>query len=402
MKTIFIFGRPGPSTTTRLGPLRAFYALCALAGGCVAFDIDPSIDPECIDDDASCGAPHNLSGELMLLVNGRLSSAANAYQSNTSLGEPGTYVGPTLYLYDPLRECDDGGNGCRLAELGRLRLDERLGQASVQDESLRKFTVRDVAWHPDYGLWTVTYDSKNDEWGLGRIHVPYWSESGRLLPVDRWVVHPSEHPEAPGTDPCYWQESVSGLAFVGDRLLLGVRGLGGLGLTAHGMVYDVDLNVLEQGHCVDENDVSQDPTYYACANVCKPWAQFDEKFGVAGDLEADQDGTHVLSIVRSEDEALMPRERMMLFRLAPPDGQGLIPPHDTQTYIDGFAPGLEFEGMARVGGRLFAVNTRGLVFEVLQGQQTIVEHDDLAELFPDFPASTKIRGATTVVVADDG
>jgi hypothetical protein len=251
---------------------RAFRALVLVAASglspsaCIDLEPPPSTSGTVSDDgsptagvdETGCegeACAHGLSGELMLFVNGRLSSADALYQNNLPLSEPGTYIGPSLWLYDPVRTCDDGGSECRLAELGHLRLDETLGALSVGDGSLAKFTLRELAWSPDAGLVAITFDVKNDEWGLARLHVDDWTAIDNEIGVERYTIVPGDA-ASPSTDPCYWQEGVSGLEFLEGELFLGVRGMGGSGIPSNGAVFRIALDVLDQGHCVYENDCS--------------------------------------------------------------------------------------------------------------------------------------------------
>jgi hypothetical protein len=356
---------------------------------------DETAESGCAGD---CPAPHDLSGELLLFVNGRLSNADALYQSNVPLPEAGTFLGPSLYLYDPARACDDGGNACRLVELGHLRLDERLGQVSVEDGSLAKFTLRELAWSPTAGLWAVSYDVQNDEWGIARLDVPSFAEADQEIGVERFAIVPGDA-ASPSTDPCYWQEGVSGLEFLGDELYLGVRGMGGSGIPTNGAVFRVASSVLEQGHCVYDNDVSQDPAYYACDVLCQPWAQFPAQLGIAGDLAPDADEAALLGVVRSENAALMPLDRQELYRMvAPADGELVSAPVSTGIFATGIAPGIDIEGLVRIGGLLYGIDVLGAVYVFDEARQAVSEHDDLSALFPDFELALRVRGATRVVV----
>jgi hypothetical protein len=338
------------------------------------------------------GPAHGLTGELMLLMNARLSSPDAGYSNHEALAEAGTYVGPSLYLYDPA-----GVGASRMVRLGRLLLDASMGEVSVGDDSLRRFTVRDIAWHPERGLWGVGYDPKNDEWSLVKLDVPDWSRTDNVIGVDRWAIYPSLSAQDPAGDPCYWYESVSGLAFVGEDLLLGVRGLGGVGLAPNGAVFRVDIDRLEsEGHCVYPNDVSQDPLYYACGNVCSRFAEFDEGVGVAGDLEASAAGDRGLAIARVEDPALI--DQMALFAVDPPVASGPSAAVDLQVRAAEFFPGNELEGLARVGDALYATTPQGEVWRIDEGAATFARHDAVGELLPDFPEGARFRGAARVVL----
>lgn len=375
-------------------------ALAMLTGACVDFE-DPQGNAEetsggdgastCTDD---C---HDLTGEVMLIINSRLPNPDTLYQTNIPTGDEGVFVGPDVFLYDPLRSCDDGTHDCRVVKLGHLLLDERLGVESVEDGSLGKLTLRDLAWSEDRGLWGISYDSQNDEWGLAELDVTDWYGTNLDIAMERWVLKPGD-PAAADTDPCYWQESVSGLAFAGEHLLVGVRGAGGVGIAANGGIYSVDFATLEDGHCIYQNDPSQDDHYYACASVCVPWAQYPELIGVAGDMEVDGSGQTVYAVTRSESEALLPLDRQALFEV-PMHMLGDVPePVDTQLFVEPVAPGLDIEGLARIGDRMFGVDVLGRVYEFDFESRTVQEHDDIADLLASSTDALKVRGATRVVL----
>ncbi|MBC8074102.1 MAG: hypothetical protein IAG13_37630 [Deltaproteobacteria bacterium] len=367
--------------------------------GCIDFAAD---DGGSSETDGACedGCPtgrHGLSGELMLFANGRATSAEGQYQTNIPLAQGGTYLGSAIYLYDPDAVCDDGGTACRMVELGKLALDESMGELSVGDGSLKKFVIRDIAWSPTQGLWAVTYDVLNDEWAIAEITVPDWHATGQRLGIERYTILPGD-PQAAGTDPCYWQENVSGLAFFGDELLLGVRGLGGTGIRNDGLVFRVDLDVIrEQGWCEYENDISRDPHYYACDVLCEPWADFGPALGVAGDLEVAPDRTQLLALARAEDEHIMPLDRQAIYTVAPPAGEPTTP-LATGLYVEGIAPGLDIEGLARVDGVLFGIDVAATLWRFDEGEGAVSVLEDLASHFEEPELSVRIRGATTVTV----
>jgi len=364
--------------------------------GCI--DLEPLPAPA--DDGGGCEEPctHDLSGELMLFVNGRLSNADALYQNNLSLAEPGTFIGPSLWLYDPDRECDDGGNACRLAELGHLRLDERLGQISVQDGSLAKFTLRELAWSPTVGLMAVTFDVKNDEWGVARLEVEDWTASRGEIGVERFALLPGDA-ASPTTDPCYWQEGVSGLEFLGEELFLGVRGMGGSGIPSNGAVYRIALDVLDQGHCLYDNDFTHDPEYYACDVLCRPWAEFPPQLGIAGDLAPDADAAALLGMVRAESAEIMTMARQDLYRIvAPAEGERVSEPTFEGISAEGIVQGVDMDGLVRIEGQLYGIDVLGKVYRFDEAAHTVTEHDDLSPHFPDYEVSLRVRGATRVVV----
>src|SRR5687767_13698704 len=92
-------------------------SLSALVG-CVGYGeqgVDPFDGdglPEAVALCEGCRADQGLRGELMLLVNTKLTGVDSNFTSNYPLDNEGRYVGNALYVYDPTLECDDGGAGC--------------------------------------------------------------------------------------------------------------------------------------------------------------------------------------------------------------------------------------------------------------------------------------------------
>jgi hypothetical protein len=376
--------------------------ILSLAIGFVATSGCLPLDPPADDDGGTTGCEpncepigHELSGELILFANARLSDEDSAFQSHLPLDEVGTYYGNALYLYDPTRECEDGGNACRMAKVGHLRLDESLGEISVGDNSLRKFVIRDLAWHPDLGLWAATFDTLNDEWSISSLLVYDWARTDNLVEVERWVIPPGPA-ESPSTDPCYWFESVSGLGFVGEELLLGVRGAGSKGLVTDGSLLRIDMDVFEQGHCVYPGDVSQDPLYYACDVICEQWCSFGQRIGVAGDVIARTDGLGASAWLRSEDATVMPLERNELRSCMTPEPGEIAIAENDNVFIDDVVRGDEIDGLARVGGKLYGLSALGKVYEIDEVARSVTQIDDIGPLFP--AQGLRLRGATEVIV----
>ena len=356
--------------------------------------------PEAVSLCEGCLPQQQLRGELMLFVNTKLTGVDANFTSNYPLDNEGRYVGNALYLYDPARVCDDGGAGCRVAKLGNLWLDERMGPLSLDDQSLQRFSVRDLAWHPERGLWGLSYDPLNDEWGLTALGVPDWTRGDNRVTVDRYAFRYGPV-DAPDTDACYWRQSMTGLGFVGDELWAGSAGKPGNGLDARGAVFRIDpAFVAKPAHCVLPNDITQDPTYYACTAVCSVWTTFDEKAGVAGDLAEGLDGS-MLALVRAEDEAVLPSGQNALFEV--PIDAATQAPTPYGPYIADIVAGLDVDGLARVKGVLYGINTAGTVFRIDEevegaGDWKVTVHDDLGPLFTDSESSVRIRGATRVVI----
>lgn len=369
--------------------------------GCVGLELPPGVEDgeesgETTGCEPDCGpAEHELSGELILFVNARLSDESSSFQSHLPLDGDGTYIGNALYLYDPTRECEDGGNACRVAKLGHLRLDESLGAISVADNSLRKFVVRDLAWHPEHGLWAATFDTLNDEWSISALEVETWSRTDNLIGVERWVIPPGPA-ESPSTDPCYWFEAVSGLGFAGDDLLLGVRGAGSKGLVTDGSLLRIDTQVFEQGHCVHPSDISQDPLYYACDMVCEQWCSFGAKIGVAGDVIEAHDGLGASAWLRSEDDGVMPLGRNEMSSCIAPDPGELAIAEPDNVFVEGVVRGDEIDGLARVGGKLYGLSVLGKIYEIDEAERIVTLIDDLGPLFPE--QGLRLRGATEISV----
>ena len=375
-------------------------------GGCVDLELPAPLDDEGTSgedegsdegecDDPECTPTHELSGELILFVNARLSDESSSFQAHLPLEQEGTYLGNALYLYDPARTCEEGGNACRVAKLGHLRLDEALGPISVEDNSLRKFVVRDLAWHPERGLWGATFDPLNDEWSISSLTVPDWSRTDNSIGVERWVIPPGPA-ESPSTDPCYWFEAVSGLGFAGDELLVGVRGAGSKGLVTDGSLLRVDTEVFEQGHCVHSSDISQDPLYYACDVVCEQWCSFGSKIGVAGDVIEEREGLGASAWLRSEDEGVMPLGRNELSSCVVPELGEVSEAEPDNVFIDDAVRGDEIDALARVGGKLYGLSVLGTVYEIDEVERIVTPIDDLSELFPE--QGLRLRGATEVYV----
>lgn len=369
--------------------------LAFAASGCVGLELPPDGNSELPCIASECMTSHALEGELVLFVNARLTDASSSFQGHLELDEPGTFLGNALYLYDPNKTCDEGGNACRVVELGHLILDERLGDISVGDLSLRKFVVRDLAWHPSEGLWATTFDTYNDEWSISKLGLVDWTKTGNAIDVERWVIKPGPA-ESPSTDPCYWFEAVSGLGFAGDELLLGVRGAGSKGLVTDGSLLRIDRAVFEQGHCVYEGDITQDPQYYACESVCEQWCSFGPKVGVAGDVIAQRDGLGASAWLRSEDAAIMPLSLNQMATCATPEAGEVSDATFDDLLDDEVVRGDEIDGLARVGGVLYGLSVLGKVYRIDEDAGTVELVDDLAPLFPE--QGLRLRGATEVVV----
>ncbi len=380
----------------------------AVPAGCIGYGaqgVDPFDEedglPKEVELCEGCVADQPLRGELMVFVNTKLSGVDSNFTSNYPLDNEGRYVGNALYVYDPTAECADGGNGCRLARLGNLWLGDSMGPLSLDDQSLQRFSVRDLAWHPERGLWGLSYDPLNDEWGLTTLGVPDWGRADNRVEIERYAFRYGNVDDA-ATDDCYWRQSLTGLAFVDDELWVGSAGKPGNGLDARGAIFRIDPEfVARPSHCILPSDVTQDPEYYACTKICSVWTTFAEKLGVAGDMVEDRDDG-MLALVRGEDPAVLPTGQNALYQLAlaaAEEAPAAYGPH-----IDDLAAGLDVEGLARIKGELYGINTAGTVFRIVEpapgetGGWKVEVHDDLAPLFTAPELSVRIRGATRVVI----
>jgi len=356
--------------------------------------------PEAVSLCEGCLVEQELRGELMLFVNTKLTGVDANFTSNFPLDNEGRYVGNALYVYDPTRTCDDGGSGCRLARLGNLWLDERMGPLSLDDQSLQRFTVRDLAWHAERGLWGLSYDPLNDEWGLTVLGVPDWTRSDNRISVDRFAFRNGPVADET-TDACYWRQSLTGLGFIGDRLWAGSAGKPGNGLDARGAIFGIDPAFVQApSHCVLPSDVTQDPSYYMCTAICSVWTSFDEKAGVAGDMAESLDGS-MLALVRAEDAAVLPSGQNVLFEVPLDAAEQAPAPYGP--YISDLAAGLDVEGLARIKGVLYGINPAGTVYRIDEapadgGDWKVDIHDELGPLFTASESSLRIRGATRVVI----
>lgn len=342
-----------------------------------------------------CVADQPLRGELMLIVNTKLTDSASNFTINFPIDGEGRYVGNALYLYDPTKDCD--GEGC-LAKLGNLWLDETMGSISVGDDSLRRFSVRDLAWHPDKGLWGLSYDPLNDEWGLATLKVPDWHSSENRVETVRYAFKYGPVDDE-ATDACYWRQSMTGLEFVGDTLYAGSAGKPGNGLDARGAVFTIDDEFVRgPSHCVLPSDVSEDPLYYACESICATWTTFEEKIGVAGDMIDGPDG--MLALVRGEMSETLPTGDNALYTV-PLDAKDK-PPTAYGPVVEGLAAGFDIEGLARVQGSLYGITTGGTVYKFTEpsdgGGWAVEVHAELGPRFTAPDLSVRIRGATGIVV----
>jgi hypothetical protein len=91
---------------------------------------------------------------------------------------------------------------------------------------------------------------------------------------------------------------------------------------------------------------------------------------------------------------------MTIYDVSGPDLDGLGEAVATDLMVEGLDPGLEIEGAARVAGRLFAINTLGVVYEIDEAAGEIRLWEDLGPRLPGYPDGVRIRGATSFLVED--
>jgi hypothetical protein len=327
-------------------------------GACITLTVDPLPPATGVDDCAGC-VERALSGEVIALVNGKLTAAETTYTANAVM-EDGTVLGASVFLHDPAT-----------SELGKLgNLD--LGADDLGDGALERLAVRDLAWDPDAGLWALGIDAVNDEWLLLRVEVPDWSARNQLLPATSYAFRT--------TDPIYWEESVVALAFVGGELVLGTQGdAGGAG----GRLY---RSALPTGWSVDPA-WPDDPEYYADAVLTEVWTTFPDGLGLAGDI-ADTDGEPPLATIRAERSSAGALDENWLWTLGDP-------PAAAGTAFD-VVRNQDVEGLAVIDGVPWGVDTEAVTWRA-DGSRATPGYD-LSAAFTDPDDGIRLRGAARVVL----
>lgn len=330
--------------------------ILALAG-CITLTVDPRAPATGVEDCAGCVA-NELSGEVIALVNGKLTDPESAYTANAVL-EDGTVLGASVFLYDP------GDTGV-LVKLGNLDL----GVNELGDDALEQTTVRDLAWDADGGLWALAIDTVNDEWQLLGIDVPDWASEDQRLPTTVYTFRT--------TDPIYWEEAVTGMGFVDGTLVIGTQGdPGGTG----GRVY---RSALPTGWSVDPA-WPDDATYYADAVLTELWTSFPEGLGLAGDVA---DGDWPLATVRAERSSAGALDENWLWEIADaPAAAGVTFP---------VIRNQDVEGVAVAGGVPWGIDTEAVVWRAEAADAE--RWDDLSGAFTDPEDGIRIRGAASVVL----
>ena len=324
--------------------------------GCITLTVDPRPPATGVDDCAGC-VQNALTGDVIALVNGKLTDSASAYTTNATL-EDGTVLGASVFLHDPAT--------ADLVKLGNLDL----GADDLGDGALARLAVRDLAWDSDAGLWAVGIDAVNDEWLLLHVDVPDWSGTDQRLPVTSYAFRT--------TDPVYWESAVSALAFVDGALVVATQGdAGGAG----GRVY---RSAVPTGWSVDPA-WPDDPTYYADAVLTEVWTSFPEGLGVAGDIA---DGDWPLTTVRAERSSAGPLDENALWELGdPPAPVGTTFP---------VVRNQDIEGVAVIDGVPWGVDTEGVTWRGEGSQAT--RGVELGPAFTDPEDGVRLRGAATVVL----
>ena len=337
-------------------------ALASLASGCINLTVQPLPPSAGVDDCVGC-APNDLEGTVFAFVNGKLTDAATAYSTNVILEDDASVLGATVLLYDPQRPG-------HVVKLGNVDL----GPDHLGDGAKARQTFKDLAWHPDLGLWALTLDYVNDEWILTHIDVPDWQASDQRLPATSYAFRT--------TDPIYWEPAVSGLAFVGDQLVLGTQadaaGPGGRLFTS-----DVpDAWGVEPAY-------PDDPEFYADRVLSELTTAFPDGLGVAGDLA---DGDQALATVRSESTDAGDLEINWLW-------QALPEPLDLGLDVS-VIRNQDLEGIAVLDDpdTAWAIDTEATIFRFDLADGAAGKVDDLSAVFTDPVDGIRIRGAARVTI----
>lgn len=340
-----------------------FLSLLGLSA-CLDLTVDPRPLGLDLSDCPGCAEENDLEGEVLLLVNRKLSDASSLYTSNQQ-DEDGNYVGSSLFLYDP----DRPGH---LVKLGNVLF----GKDPDNGQGWSTASFRDVAWSKERGLWGLTIDRPNDEWRLTHIEVPDLRGHDQLLPQRSYALR--------STDAAYWEEELTGLAIVGGSLILGGRGAPGRD-SPGGALYRAGF---PEAWGVDPA-WPDDTEFYADRNLSTLWGRLPSNLGVAGDLCQGPDG-ELLVLVRSEHGSAAPLDVNLLFESPP----GEVALSRTNVSIP-VKRNEDLQGLAWIKGRLLAIDTQGKVYEIDRRSGTARLHDDLLPLFDD-PQGVRIHGATTV------
>lgn len=342
--------------------MKLIFITTALFGGCIDLTVEPLPPSTGVEDCSGCAA-NDLDGTVFAFVNGKLTDPNTAYSTNVVLEDDGAILGATVMLYDPERPG-------HLVKLGNVDL----GPDHLGDGAKARQTFKDLAWHPDHGLWALTLDYVNDEWILTHIEVPDWHGSDQRLPATSYAFRT--------TDPIYWEPAVTGLAFVGDQLVLGTQadatGSGGRVFTSE----VPDAWGIEPAY-------PDDPEFYADRDLTVLTTIFPDGFGIAGDIS---DGDGALATVRSEASDVGDLESNWLW-------QALPDPAELGLEV-GVVRNQDLEGIAVLDDpdTAWAVDTEAIVyrFDLTTGVSGKV--DDLSYAFSDPIDGIRVRGAARVTL----
>ena len=236
------------------------------------------------------------------------------------------------------------------------------------DLDLESLVVREVAADSSGTLWGIYIDQgTNDEWMLGRIDVPDWSERAQHLPTALYAVHPDD-------TAVYEELEYAGAGFTtAGTLLLGSTPFslfpGAIHELAMPPVYD------------DEADA-----YYAAPGLTLDSAELPEDLGIAGDV-TEHDGRR-LALVHSGTDFT----HCWLF--------------DLQT-MERIGDGVErladqpLTGLSVAADALIAVGIEGDVWVVDSQTGAFAAYDDLGPAYPDDnlgQSTIRLRGTTTVTL----
>lgn len=295
--------------------------------------------------------------EGLLLLNGKLSSAASNYTLNTTDAD-GDWIGASLYVYDP-------------ADPGALR---RLGWLHFgPDDGLHDWetmTAREVAVTPDGAVWVVLIDQgTDDEWLIARVDVPALTGTDQALPVTPYAVNPADAA-------LYGAIEITGAGY--DPAARDGAGALLLGTPAEGAFPGAVFTV-----AVPPTPDEADP-YYAAAGLLADTADLTGNLGVAGDIAAV--GDTPFALVRSGTDftanALYDLDAAALVGDATPR-----------------APDEPLTALAVVNGALVGVGIEGDVWRVDPDTGAFTQVDDLGPALPDDDRgqpTRRIRGGATV------
>lgn len=339
--------------------------LLAFAVGCGGLD-DETLPPGPWDEDCDgCAGENDLTGEVLLFMNGKPSDPVSGYTTN-SRDADGNFVGSAVFLYDPARKG-------HVVKLGNVLF----GPDPAEEEGFQRIAFRNIAYHPEHGLWGLTIEPANDEWRLTRIDVPDFHAHRQLLPQVSYALRT--------TDAAYWEDDLVGLGFVGDRLFLGGRGDEATG-SPGGPLYLTDVPAAH----AEDPAYPGDLDFYADHDLTTLWSRFPANLGVAGDI-CEGEGGELLALGRSEQRAVAPLDINRLFS-SPIDAPAL----DALDLDLPVVRNDDFTGLARVNGVLYAIDVNAKVYALDEAEGGVVLHDDLREVFSDPDNGVRIRGAAAV------